>query len=102
MTEFETLAVVGSISHFKANLYGHKVTVYTDHSAVKDVLETTNPSCKHDRWWMKLFHSEIKTVHIVYRAGKVNAKSNADAFSRNPIGPAPPVTEVEQVQVASL
>ena len=44
ITDLETLAVVWSISHFHYYLYGHKVTVYTDHSAVKSVLETSSPS----------------------------------------------------------
>ncbi len=100
ITELETLAVVWSVSHFKAYLYGHEVTVYSDHSAVKAVLETPNPSGKHARWWMKVFGSGIKTINIVYRAGKENA--NADALSRNPTGPTPPVAEFEQVQVASV
>ncbi len=100
ITELETLAVVWSVSHFKAYLYGHEVTVYSDHSAVKAVLETPNPSGKHARWWMKVFGSGIKTINIVYRAGMENA--NADALSRNPTGPTPPVAEFEQVQVASV
>ena len=33
-----TLAVVWSIMHFHSYLYGHQVTVYTDHSAVQAVL----------------------------------------------------------------
>jgi len=44
ITDLETFAVVWSISHFHYYLYGHKVTVYIDHSAVKSVLETSSPS----------------------------------------------------------
>ena len=47
ITEMETLAVVWGIQHFRAYLYGHGVTVITDHSAVRAVLETPNPSGKH-------------------------------------------------------
>ena len=54
-TELETLAVVWSVSHFHAYLYGHDVVVYTDHSAVQAVLETPSPNGKHARWWSKLF-----------------------------------------------
>ena len=50
ITELETLAVVWAVSHFHAYLYGHDVHVFTDHSAVKAVLETPNPSGKHARW----------------------------------------------------
>ena len=47
ITELETLAVVWALNHFHAYLYGHNVVVYTDHSAVKAVLETPNISAKH-------------------------------------------------------
>ena len=39
VTELETLAVVWAISHFHSYLYSNKVTVLTDHSAVKAILE---------------------------------------------------------------
>ena len=38
VTELETLAVVWAITHFRYHLYGHKVTVYTNHAAVNAVL----------------------------------------------------------------
>ena len=47
ITELETLAVVWAITHFTPYLYGHEVTVYTNHTAVKAVLETPSPSGKH-------------------------------------------------------
>ena len=50
ITELETLAVVWSMQHYHAYLYGHEVTVFTDHSAVKAVLETPSPSGEHARW----------------------------------------------------
>ena len=40
ITELETLAVVWAMSHFHAYVYGNEVLVYTDHSAVKAILET--------------------------------------------------------------
>ena len=40
ITKLETLAVVWSISHFHSYLYGHMVVVYTDHLAVRAVLES--------------------------------------------------------------
>ena len=64
ITDLETLAVVWSISHFHYYLYGHKVTVYTDHSAVKSVLETSNPSGRHARWWTRVYGQGIKEVDI--------------------------------------
>ena len=47
ITDLETLAVVWAISHFHYYLYAHRVTVYTNHSAVKAVLETASPSGRH-------------------------------------------------------
>ena len=45
--ELETLAVVWGLTYFHAYLYGHSVTIFTDHAAVRAVLETANPSGKH-------------------------------------------------------
>ena len=86
MTELEILAVVWACNHFHAYLYGHNVTVYTDHSAVKAILETSSPSGKHTRW-SKVYGSGVKSVHIFYRAGRDNV--NAAALSRNPQLPPP-------------
>ena len=44
ITELETL---WAIQYFHAYLYGHKVTVITDHSAVKVTMETPSPRGKH-------------------------------------------------------
>ena len=98
ITELETLAVVWAISHFQHHLYGNTVTVYTDHTAVKAVLETPNPTGKHARWWTKVYGRGVKEVRIIYRAGKENR--NADALSRSPVSPAPQVGIAEgEVQV---
>ena len=70
ITELETLAVVWALQHFHAYLYNREVTVVTDHSAVRAVLETPSPS-------------GIGKVSIVYRPGRENSK--ADALSRNPV-----------------
>ena len=83
ITELETLAVVWAIQHYHAYLYGHEVTVVTDHSAIKAILETPSPSGKHARWWLKVFGSGVGRVHIIYRPGSQNAR--ADALSRNPV-----------------
>ena len=98
ITELETLAVVWALTHFRTYIYGNEVTVYTDHSAVKAVLETPNPSGKHARWWSKVYESGAKHVHIIYKSGKSN--SNADALSRSPVGtPGGEVDEEVQVTV---
>ena len=79
--ELETLAVVWVITNFNPYLYGHDVTVLTDHTAVIAVLQTPNPSSKHARWWFKVFGSGVKKVYIRYRPGRHNA--SADALSPN-------------------
>ena len=82
-------------------MYVHKVTVLTDHSAVKAVLGTPSPSGKHARWWTKLFGSGVKEVDIVYRSGKENL--NADALSQQPhlLAPSEGIAEAD-VQVAMI
>ena len=101
ITELETLAVVWAITHFRAHLYGNNVKVVMDHSAVKSILETSNPTGKHARWWTKVFGSGVRSVSIVYRAGCENAV--ADALSRGPHDSPPTVGIAEgDTQVASI
>ena len=101
ITELETLAVVWAITHFRAHLYGNNVKVVTDHSAVKSILETPNPTGKHARWWTKVFGSGVRSVSIVYRAGRENAV--ADALSRSPHDSPPTVGIAEgETQVPSI
>ena len=56
-TDLEILAVVWAITHFLYYLYGHKVTMITDHAAI---LGVPNLSGKHTRWWSKVYGSGIK------------------------------------------
>ena len=93
ITELETLGVVWAIQHFRAYLYGHNVTVFTDHSAVKAILDKPNSSPKHARWWLKVFGSGISHLKIIHRPGKENA--GADALSRNPLTDNKEVTELD-------
>ena len=93
VTELETLAVVWGITHFHSYLYGGDVTVLTDHSAVKSILETPNPTGKHARWWTRVFGRGVKSVTIVYRAGRENL--SADALSRSPLA-SPPLQAIAQ------
>lgn len=50
VTELETLGVVWAMQYFRAYLYGHNVTVITDHSADEAILDKLNSSLKHARW----------------------------------------------------
>lgn len=97
ITELETLAAVWAISHFHHCVYGNCLTVYTDHTAVRAVLEAPNPTGKHARWWMRVYGGGIRDIKIKYRAGKENL--NADALSQSPHAPAP---THEEVQVAAM
>jgi hypothetical protein len=98
ITELETLAVVWAISHFHHYLYGNSVTVFTDHTAVKAVLETANPTAKHARWWTRVYRRGVK---IVYHPGREN--SIADALSRHPLLPAAAIGLAEnEMQVSRV
>ena len=46
ITELETPAVY----YFHRYLYGNSAVVYTDHTAVRAVLKTANPTVKHTRY----------------------------------------------------
>lgn len=59
----------------------------TDHSAVKAVLETPNPTGKHARWWTRVYGRGVKEVRIIYHTGRENV--SAHALSRKPHEPAP-------------
>ena len=52
VTELEKFAVVWAVTHFHAYPYKHSVTINMDHTALKTIFETPNPSGKHARWWV--------------------------------------------------
>ena len=79
VTELEALGVVWAVKHFRHYLYGQSCDVYTDHEALKSLLNTPHPSGKLARWGMALQEVDL-TIH--YRPGRKNA--NADSLSRNP------------------
>ena len=78
--ELEALGVVWAVRHFRHYLYGFPCTVYTDHEALKSLLNTPHPSGKLARWGMAIQELNLK---IEYRPGRSNAK--ADALSRYPV-----------------
>ena len=79
-TELEGLAVVWAAKHFRQYLYGHRCQVYTDHEALKALLNTPHPSGKLARWGLVV--QEMDLI-INYRPGRKNEK--ADALSRYPV-----------------
>ena len=79
VTEMEALGVVWAVKQFRHYLYGHRCTVFTDHEALRSLLNTPHPSGKLARWGLALQELELQ---IQYRPGKHNA--NADALSRYP------------------
>ena len=66
LLRLETLTVVWAMLHYHYYLYGHCVKVYTDHYAVKALLEIPNPTDKHAKWWTKVFAHGVRRVHILY------------------------------------
>lgn len=78
-----------------------QVTIYTDHTAIKAVLETPNLTGKHACWWSKVHSSSIGEIDIVHQAGRENCR--VDALSCQPIMPAPAEEDSElKVQVAKI
>ena len=84
-----------AVSHFHTYLYGNDVTIYLDHSAVKAVLETPNPSVKHAQWWSRVYGNGVRIMQIVYKSCKENL--NVDSLSCSPHGST--AREIQAVQV---
>ena len=80
VTELEGLGVVWAVKHFRPYIYGHPCEIYTDHEALKSILNTPQPSGKLARWGMAIQELDLKILH---RSGRHNA--NADALSRSPV-----------------
>ena len=53
-TELELLAFIFATKQFRCYLYGCKFTVYTDHRALRWLLNLQDPSSRLTRWAMKL------------------------------------------------
>ena len=101
VTDLETLAVVWAVTHFRYYLYGHSVTIITDHAAVKAILGAPNLTGRHARWWSKLYGSGIKQIDIVRRSGKMNL--HADCLSRQPVMTIPSDEDSNtEVQIAQI
>jgi len=76
-TERECFAIVYGFQQYRHYLLGQKVTVITDHAALRWLLESKEPTGRLARWLQKL--SEFEYV-IQHRAGRIH--NNADMLSR--------------------
>ena len=61
-TEKELLAVVFAIEKFRAYLFGAKVKVHTDHTAIKHLMMKPNAKQRLIRWILLLQEFEIEIV----------------------------------------
>ena len=80
ITELEGIGVVWATKHFRPYLYGHTCGVFTDHEALKSLLNNPQASGKLARWGMAIQELDLKLSH---RSGHHNA--NADALSWAPL-----------------
>jgi hypothetical protein len=78
-TNLKLLAVVWATEHFKQFLLGKRFLLYTDHSALKNLLKSDDISGMQARWVMKI---QRFIISIVVRPGRKHG--NADALSRRP------------------
>ncbi|KAG1445529.1 hypothetical protein G6F55_011924 [Rhizopus delemar] len=77
VSKLECLAVIWAVKLFRPYLLGRKFTIITDHSALKGLLNSTNPIGIIARWITILAEYEYE---IKYRPGRVN--ESADFMSR--------------------
>ena len=75
----ELLAVVWALKHFKCYLYGQKITVRTDNSAVSWLHRSKDPVGQPARWI-----EVIDTYDITFQHRLGRKHGNADALSRYP------------------
>ena len=79
VTRKELLAVVKALKHFHPYLYGRKIILRTDNSAVSWMRSLKAPSGQTARWLESVAEYDLEVHH---RAGR--SHGNADALSRNP------------------
>lgn len=77
ITDLEALGVVWAAKYFRAYLFGHHSSVFTDHAPLRALLKAKHQSGKMALWAGLI--AELN-LDIQYRPGRKNA--NADALSR--------------------
>jgi hypothetical protein len=76
ITELELLALIFAVKQFRCYLYGRQFKVYTDHRALKWLLNLQDPSSRLTRCAMKVSEYDFTVEH------RPNAKMrHADALS---------------------
>ena len=97
VTRKEMLAVVVYLKYFKQYLYGRRVTVRTDHAALRWVLNFKNPEGQLARWLEVLSQYDLVVEH---RSGTKHG--NADGLSRRPCKQCGREEEVSEVEATGV
>lgn len=79
VTEKECLAILFGLKKFRPYIEGYRVTVITDHSALRWLTNLTNPTPRLSRWVLELQGLDLEIIH---RKGALNHVP--DALSRIP------------------
>ncbi len=80
ITELECLALVWALKKFRSYIWGCKVIVYTDHSALCWLMTKRDLAGRLARWKLSIQEYDIT---IKYRSGKLHI--NGDSLSRFPV-----------------
>jgi hypothetical protein len=81
-TDRECLAIVAACRKFRPYILGRHVTIHSDHSAIRWLLNKPDLSGRHARWQVILSEFDYE---VVTRSG--NRNGNADSLSRYPDHP---------------
>ena len=73
-TEREALACVDGIKYFQHYLYGRHFTIYTNHAALKWLMDIKDPTGKLARWSLTIQQYDFTIKH---RSGTSNGNANA-------------------------
>ena len=79
-TEKEAFAIVWALQYFHPYVYGRKVTIYTDHKALKWLRDIKHPNGKLACWILKLEEYDYTIEHLPN-----TSMQHADALSRAPV-----------------